>query len=85
MIVFNPIHILKKRFLLISSICLFISDNSILSMDFMKKRFNITIKMECYYVYKKYIYTKLENPNELTKDISTNTAFYLNLFNWINF
>ena len=54
-------------------------------MDFMKKRCNITIKMECYYFYKKYIYTKLENPNELTKDISTNTAFYLNLFNWINF
>ena len=54
-------------------------------MDFMKKRCNITIKMECCYVYKKYIYTKLENPNELTKDISANTAFYLNLFNWINF
>ena len=54
-------------------------------MDFMKKRFNITIKMECYYFYKKYIYTNLENPNELARDISTNTAFYLNLFNWINF
>ena len=36
--------------------------------------------MECCYVYKKYIYTKLENPNELTRDIISNTAFYLNLF-----
>lgn len=77
--VFYPIYILKEDFFLyfLFNSCIE-RYNWILSMGFMKKRFNITKKMECYYFYKEYFLIKFTNPNELERDNSTNTAFYLN-------